>query len=72
MPKIMQITPCSGWVHSTVVNDNVIVHQVAAWALLDNGDVVGLVPVSGGFTAQPHAKLVPAPEGGNYSLVQKS
>lgn len=71
MPKIAQISPCSGWVHVSGVDGDINIHHVASWALLDGGEVVGLVPVSGGGRAQPNAQLVPAPAGGRYCLMEQ-
>lgn len=71
MSKILQISPCTGWVHVSGVDGDLNIHRVGSWALLDNGDVVGLVPVSATGRGQPHAKLVPAPNGGRYCLVEQ-
>ena len=71
MSKILQVSPCKGWVHVSESDGELIIHRVASWALLDNGDVVGLVPVSATGRGQPYAKLVPAPEGGKYCLVEQ-
>jgi hypothetical protein len=67
-PKIAQIAPCNGWIfrHRGVDNRDVN-HPVAAWALLDNGDVIGLIPASDATTANNEARLVaPPPVGGTY------
>jgi len=71
MSKILQISPCSGWVHVSGADGDLNIHRVASWAVLDNGEVVGLVPVSAAGRAQPNAKLVPAPDGGRYCLEEQ-
>lgn len=53
-PKVIQIIPCDGWtVAIGNVGDDKRQQPVAAWGLLDNGEVVPLVP------EQWEARLVP-------------
>lgn len=68
MSKILQISPSAGWVHVSGADGDINIHRVASWALLDSGEVVGLVPVSAADSDQPIAKLVAAPDGGRYCL----
>lgn len=63
-----QLIPATDWYfrHFTDLKDNpVIVYQLAAWALTEDGDITGLVAV---YDAQDgRAKLVtPPPVKGNY------
>lgn len=66
--KIVQLIPCTGWyylVTQGVVNS--YARPVAAWALLDNGEVVGMIPTGAGTPGYP--SLVPATDinaGGIY------
>lgn len=63
MPKIVQITPCTGWFYAADINhpsSSGVFEPVAAWALLDDGSVVGLLndgrdssQVGGAFLAPP-------------------
>lgn len=43
--KIVQLIPCTGWYYVVTNNRvNPYAHPVAAWALLENGEVVGMIP----------------------------
>lgn len=68
--KIVQITACIDWYFvDEFKRNNPIVDPVAAWALLDTGDVVGLKAEGPG--AAGHPKLVPIVDtngGGIYVL----
>ena len=57
---IKSIAPCDGWFYTargSLGED--IVFKVAAWAVLESGDVVGMIPVSDGVTGDNIARLVP-------------
>jgi hypothetical protein len=66
MPKIVQITPCSGWFYVADSNHpscSGVFEPVAAWALLDDGSVVGLLndghdsnQVGGAFLKPPESE----------------
>ncbi|WP_139207441.1 hypothetical protein [Phytopseudomonas flavescens] len=66
MPKIVQITPCTGWFYVADTSDPRscgVFEPVAAWALLDDGSVVGLMndgrdsnQVGGAFLTPPVAQ----------------
>lgn len=64
MGSTKQISPCSDWFYVGPADD--IIFEVAAWALHDNGEVVGLI--SAGATNDNNiARLVtPPPVGGTY------
>lgn len=68
--KIMQITPCSGWnyIHQDDHSGKLYIHPVAAWALLETGDVIGLVPgaIKDSSTPGKTAQLVQPPAVGGY------
>lgn len=68
--KIMQISPCSGWnyIHKDGNSGKLYIHPVAAWALLENGEVVGLVPgdMKDSSTPGKTAQLVQPPAVGGY------
>lgn len=67
MSKIVQLTPCSGWSYIAYDEGRVITHSVAAWALMDSGEVVGLIPVTGIGHVSNRPCLVPVPkQGGRY------
>jgi hypothetical protein len=73
--KISQITPCSGWnyIHKDSDTGKLYIHPVAAWALLENGEVVGLVSGNTKDSSTPGkvASLVqPPPVGGYYALAE--
>lgn len=66
--KIVQISPCDGWVfrHPNEHRADSI-YPVAAWALLSSGVVIGLIPVSTAKDNHDRARLVfPPPLGGTY------
>jgi hypothetical protein len=73
---IMQITPCSGWnyIHKDGDSGKLYIHPVAAWALLENGDVVGLVPgdMKDSTTPGKTARLVQPPAVGGYYAPMES
>jgi len=68
--KIMQITPCSGWnyIHKDGHSGKLYIHPVAAWALLESGEVVGLVPGDMKDASIPGktAQLIHPPAVGGY------
>jgi len=68
--KILQISPCSGWnyIHKDGNSGKLYIHPVAAWALLENGEVVGLVPgdMKDSSTPGKTAQLVQPPAVGGY------
>ncbi|WP_131183911.1 hypothetical protein [Stutzerimonas kirkiae] len=65
MSKILQITPCSGWYYVSENNVEPLSFAVAAWGVIENGDVVGLIPVTDPDRKYP--RLVPVPPlGGRY------
>jgi hypothetical protein len=73
--KIMQITPCSGWnfIHKDGHSGKLYIHPVAAWALLESGEVVGMIsgdtkePMTPGKTA---TLIQPPAVGGYYAPVE--
>lgn len=66
MSKIVQISPCSGWFHVSGDDQKWNVHVIAAWAVLESGDIVGLVPVTPVAGQMQSPKLVPTASGGQY------
>lgn len=69
--KTQQIIPCSGWCYTTGDSTNGKLHvwDVAAWALMDDGKVVGLIPASDATNERNIACLTPPPPiGGTYFL----
>ncbi|WP_183116477.1 hypothetical protein [Gluconacetobacter diazotrophicus] len=71
--EIVQIIPCSDW-NFRHQNDGQAdsVYPVAAWALLQNGGVIGLIPARGAVTERNIARLVPPPPlGGSYELTPR-
>lgn len=65
---IQSIAPCSGWYYTAKGSQQEdIVFKVAAWAVLDSGDVVGMIPASDAATKDNVARLVtPPPIKGMY------
>jgi hypothetical protein len=67
---IKNIVPCDGWYFTAPApseHESPIVFKVAAWALYENGDVVGLVNASGATTRENVGRLVaPPPIKGSY------
>jgi hypothetical protein len=66
--KIQSIAPCTGWYYTAKGSrQEDIVFNVAAWALTDAGDVIGMIPVSDAATGDNVARLVaPPPIKGTY------
>jgi hypothetical protein len=69
MHKVIQITPANDWVYKDVETCSMI--PVAVWALLENGDIVGMVSEDD-FTPTDNdkeagLKLI-APSGGGYYM----
>lgn len=64
MPNIVQITPCNDWFYYADCNDSHVFEPVAAWALLSDGSVVGLINDFLEASATGGAKLVPASANG--------
>lgn len=67
MSKIIQVTPCEHWFYAHFDDDegDWTVTPLAAWGLTDEGEVLGLLPVtSGADTDTNFPKLVPAPNVG--------
>ncbi|MBK3434842.1 hypothetical protein JJD84_29040 [Pseudomonas fluorescens] len=65
LKTITQVTPCSGWYYLAAhPTGEPLIYHVAAWGLLDNGEVVGLVPVgpAPNGNAPKYPRLVPVPE----------
>lgn len=64
--KIQSLTPCHDWFY--VADGGAgkdIIFRVAAWALLSDGQVIGMIAVSAATTDQNIARLVaPPPIGG--------
>lgn len=58
---ITQIIPSNGWYHVHELNGRVYITALGAWALMDNGEVVGLVPVEGSPSGRSpvHPRLEP-------------
>jgi hypothetical protein len=73
-PEYRQIIPCSGWnyTHPNPQQGGAeVIHPVAAWALLESGEVIGLLAIQdserGPKTTDGIARLVaPPPVGGSY------
>jgi hypothetical protein len=64
---IKSISPCSGWYYVAEHEGSHIVFNVAAWALLETGEVIGMVAPSGAATAENVARLsFPPPIKGSY------
>ncbi len=65
---IKSLTPCNDWYFvAKGTRDEDIVFRVAAWALLQNSDVIGLISASGAGTETNVARLVaPPPIKGMY------
>lgn len=65
---IKSIVPCSGWYYTAKGSrEEDIVFEVAAWALAEGGDVIGLIVVSDAVTSYNVARLVMPPRiGGTY------
>lgn len=63
-----QIIPCTGWYYVTEDASNVYATPVAAWTLLANGDVVGLIPSQQNVANDepPYPRLVTVPGKGKY------
>ncbi|PTU03742.1 hypothetical protein DBR45_05465 [Pseudomonas sp. HMWF031] len=63
-----QIIPCTGWYY--VAEDSAFATPVAAWTLLANGDVVGLIPTQhnpNNTNKEPlYPRLVTVPGKGKY------
>jgi hypothetical protein len=66
--RFTSLCPCADWFYTaTGSQDEPIVFRVAAWALQDNGDVIGLVSASSATTNANVSRLVgPPPIGGRY------
>ncbi len=64
-----QVIPCEGWSYAYLRDDNkTVVWPVAAWALLQSGEVIGLI-AGIARTNNDVAKLgSPPPVGGTYFL----
>jgi len=65
MSKIIQITPCTDWYYAYIDKDDGdwFVSPIAAWALTDTGEVLGLLPASyaGDPAKDKNPHLVPVP-----------
>lgn len=70
---IKHISPCSGWnyVHKDGESGKLSIHPVAAWALLESGDVIGLISMDEKHTDRP-ARLIQPPSGGGYYVPSES
>lgn len=66
MSTVVQISSCTGWFHVSGEDPEWKVFRVAAWAVLDNGDTVGLIPVEATNRGPDYARLGRAPRGGVY------
>ncbi|KAA0073152.1 hypothetical protein CIW54_27945 (plasmid) [Paraburkholderia sp. T12-10] len=66
--KIQSIAPCTGWYYTAKgARDEDIVFDVAAWAITDAGEVVGMISASDAATDDGVARLVaPPPIKGMY------
>lgn len=66
--KIQSIAPCTGWYWAAKGSrDEDIVFNVAAWAITEAGEVIGMLPVSDAVTDDNVARLVaPPPIKGTY------
>jgi hypothetical protein len=66
--KIQSISPCAGWYWAAKGSRGEdIVFNVAAWALTEAGEVIGMIPVTDGVTKDNVARLVaPPPIKGTY------
>jgi hypothetical protein len=64
-PKIVQIASCSGWSYRfRNLHEDLVTQDIAAWALLEDGSVVGLVANPfGGASDATVPRLVTAPIG---------
>jgi hypothetical protein len=70
---IKSLTPCDGWfyVSKGVQNEDIVFH-VAAWALLDTDEVVGMIAASNARTKDKMARLVmPPPIEGTYLVLEQ-
>ncbi|CAM2164605.1 conserved hypothetical protein [Burkholderia latens] len=69
--RIQSLSPCADWFYvATGSRDEDIVFRVAAWAVLESGEVVGMIAASGAATDDNVARLVtPPPIKGGYKHI---
>lgn len=66
-PKIQNLSPCDGWFYVAHDDGKDIIFRVAAWAVRDDGQVVGMISASGAVTDEKIPRLVTPPSiGGMY------
>lgn len=58
---IKSIAPYSGWYYAAKDGNTSVVFKVAAWALLDTDEVIGMISASGAATSDNVARLVIPP-----------
>lgn len=70
--KTQQIIPCSGWCYTSGdwSNGKLHVWNVAAWALMDDGNVIGLISTTTIARTERNVACLmsPPPIGGHYFL----
>jgi len=66
MSSVVQISSCTGWFHVSGEDPEWKVFRVAAWAVLDNGDTIGLIPAEATTRGPDYTRLARAPKGGVY------
>ncbi|MCS3471944.1 hypothetical protein ACCD10_14430 [Pseudomonas sp. Pseusp122] len=73
MASIKQISPCTGWnyVHKDCDSGKLSIHPVAAWALLESGEVIGMISIDEKQVGRP-ARLSQPPAGGGYYVPSES
>ncbi|WP_301255418.1 hypothetical protein [Eleftheria terrae] len=71
--RFSSLSPCSDWFYAAKgTRDECIVFRIAAWALTEEGEAVGLVSASSATTSANVSCLVaPPPIGGRYLHVSQ-